>query len=93
VHFISEIRYNPQAGCEAKYYRIKETFRDRLGKVHSRIMLNVGFLSGFRPEDIRDIGKGLTYLYDHQGEQEVFSNPFARYSERVQEHIYKFWQG
>ena len=92
MHFISDIRFNPQAGCEAKYYRIKESFRDRLGKVHSRVMLNVGFLSGFRPEDIRDIGKGLTYLYDHQGEKEVFGNPFERYSERVQEHIHKFWQ-
>jgi hypothetical protein len=57
MHFISELRYNPKTGCDEKYYRIKETFRDHMGRVHSRILLNVGYLlAGLRPEDIRDIG-------------------------------------
>jgi Transposase len=91
MHFISEIRYNPLACCDQKYYRIKETFRDQLGKVRSRILLNVGFLSGLRPEEIRDIGKGLTYLSDHRDRETVFGDAFAHYSEIVRSHIDRYW--
>ena len=91
MHFISEIRYNPSSGSDQKYYRIKETFRDRLGKVRSRILLNVGFLSGLRPEDIRDIGKGLTYMHEHRDRKTVFGDAFAHYSDTVRALIDKFW--
>ncbi|MGL5979471.1 MAG: IS1634 family transposase, partial [Phocaeicola sp.] len=91
MHFISQIRYNPATSSDQKYYRIKETFRDRVGKVRSRILLNVGFLSGLRPEDIRDIGKGLTYLSEHRDEYPLFENTFARYSQPVRDHIGKYW--
>lgn len=91
MHFISEIRYNPATSSEEKYYRIKETFRDRLGKVRSRILLNVGFVSGLRPEDIRDIGKGLTYLSDHRDRETIFGDAFARYSDTVRNHINTYW--
>lgn len=95
MHFISQIRFNPETKCDEKYYRIKETFRDYAGKIHSRILLNVGFVSGLRPEDIRDIGKGLNYLSEHRGEKnagnDLFGNVFARYSGMVREHIKKYW--
>jgi len=89
MHFISQIRFNPQTGYDEKYYRIKETFRDCAGKVRSRILLNVGFLRGLRPEDIRDIGKGLNYLSLHRKEKgnetDLFGNVFACYSEAVRQ--------
>ena len=91
MHFISEIRYNPGTGCEQKYYRIKETFRDRVGKVRSRILLNVGFLSGLRPEDIRDIGKGLTWMSEHGDQPTILGDAFARYSDTVRGHVEKYW--
>ena len=91
MHFFSEIRYNPGTGCDQKYYRIKETFRDRVGKVRSRILLNVGFLSGLRPEDIRDIGKGLTWISEHRDQPTIFGDAFARYPETVRDHIGKYW--
>lgn len=91
MHFISQLRYNPNTGRDEKYYRIKETFRDQLGRVRSRILLNVGFLSGLRPEDIRDIGFGLTYMSEHRGEQNLFGNPQSHYSAIVREHMDKYW--
>ena len=33
MHSISELRYNPKTACDEKYYRIKATFRDHMGKV------------------------------------------------------------
>ncbi|MGL5636400.1 MAG: IS1634 family transposase [Bacteroidales bacterium] len=91
MHFISQIRYNSATSCEQKYYRIKETFRDKVGKVRSRILLNVGFVSGLSAEDIRDIGKGLTYMSEHRAEYPLFENAFSRYSQTVREHIDKYW--
>lgn len=91
MHFISQIRYNSATSGEQKYYRIKETFRDKVGKVRSRILLNVGFVSGLSPEDIRDIGKGLTYMSEHRAEYPLFEDAFSRYSQTVREHIDKYW--
>lgn len=92
MHFISELRYNPKTGCDEKYYRIKETFRDHQGRVHSRILLNVGYLAaGLRSEDIRDIGFGLDYMHRHQGEADMYGKAYSRYSETVRTYIEKFW--
>ena len=92
MHFMSQLRYNPTSGRDEFYYRIKESFRDLTGRVRSRIMLNVGFINeGHRPEDIRDIGKCLTYLHEHQGESNLFGSPLSRYNEFVQRKANEFW--
>ena len=72
---------------------IKESYRDLTGRVRSRVMLNVGFIDeDHRPEDIRDIGKCLTYLYEHQGERDLFKDPFARYNDFVRRKSSEFWK-
>ena len=92
MHIISQERYNPKKGCVDRYYRIKESYRDVLGKVHSYVLLNVGFLEGFLPGEIGDIARGLTYLSKHQGEGELFASPLQRYRPIVREHIERFWR-
>lgn len=89
---MSQPRYNPKSRRDDWYYRIKESFRDLSGRVRSRVMLNVGFIDEpHRPEDIRDIGKCLTYLYEHQGQQELFPSPLSRYNEFVRRKSEEFW--
>lgn len=39
MYFTSVIRYSPEHGKELPYYKIKESFRDSLGRVHTRLML------------------------------------------------------
>jgi len=93
MHFMSEIRYNPKTQRDERYYRIKESFRDLTGRARNRVMLNVGFLDEeHRPEDIRDIGKCLTYLYEHKDESDLFGNPLSRYNEYVQRKTREYWQ-
>ena len=93
MHFMSQPRYNPRTQRDDWYYRIKESFRDLTGRVRSRIMLNVGFIEEpHRPEDIRDIGKCLSYMHEHNGEKDLFGNPLARYNEFVQRKSREFWQ-
>lgn len=92
MHFMSQLRYNPKTQKDDRYYRIKASFRDLTGRVRSRIMLNVGFISEEpRPEDIRDIGKCLTYLHEHQKETDMFGNPFSQYNEFVQGKTGEYW--
>ena len=93
MHFMSQPRYNPRTQSDDWYYRIKESFRDLKGRVRSRVMLNVGFIDEpHRPEDIRDIGKCLTYIHEHQGEKDLFGNPLSRYNGFVQRKTQEFWQ-
>lgn len=92
MHFMSQLRYNPKTRRDEWYYRIKESFRDLTGRVRSRIMLNIGFIEEkHRSEDIRDIGKCLTFLHEHQGEQRLLGEPLARYNEFVQRKSREFW--
>ena len=92
MHFMSQPRYNPRTHRDDWYYRIKESFRDLTGRVRSRVMLTVGFIDEpHRSEDIRDIGKCLTYLHEHQGQEELFGNPLSRYNEFVQRKTREFW--
>ena len=92
MHFMSQPRYNPKTQRDDWYYRIKESFRDLTGRVRSRVMLNVGFIDEpHHPEDIRDIGKCLTYIHEHQGEKDLFGNPLSRYNEFVQRKAQEFW--
>ena len=92
MHFMSALRYNPKTQRNEWYYRIKESFRDLTGRVRSRIMLNVGFIEeAHSPEDIRDIGKCLNYLHEHQGERDLFGCPFVDYNEFVRSKAEEFW--
>ena len=90
MHFISQTRYNPDSGKDEKYYRIKESFRDKLGRVRSRILLNVGFWSGLTPEEVRDVGRGLTFLQEQRNEVTLFDDLFNEYREQTRLYISKF---
>lgn len=95
MHFISQLRYNPKTRKDEFYYRIKESFRDLTGRVRNRIMLNVGFIEEeHKAEDIRDIGKCLTYLNSHKNDltPDLFGNPLGDHNEFVQRKSKEFWE-
>ena len=92
MNFTSQMRYNPETGEYEKYYRLKESYRNASGRACTRILLNVGFIHGLRPEEIRDISCGLTYKYEHQGEHELWDDQLAVYSDVVRQKIDEYWQ-
>lgn len=93
MHFMPQKRYNPATQKDEWYYRIKESYRNLTGRVCSRVMLNVGFISEpHSSEDIRDIGKNLTFLYAHRGEQMLFDNHFENNNEFVRRKTKEFWK-
>ena len=93
MNFISQIRHNPETGEYEKYYRLKESYRDAMGRPCSLTLLNVGFIHGLKPEDIRDISRGLTYKYEHQGDKdsELWPDPLSTYSDVVRRKIDEYW--
>ena len=92
MHFISETRYNPRTQIDDCYYRIKESFRDLAGRPRHRLMLTVGFIDeDLSPYDIRDIGRCLTWLHGHQGQQDLFGDAMSRYKEDVRRLALKYW--
>ena len=91
MNFTSQIRYNPETGENEKYYRLKESYRNASGHACTRILLNVGFIHGLKPEEIRDISRGLTYKYEHQGEMEFWEDQMCTYSDVVRRKIDEYW--
>jgi hypothetical protein len=91
MNFTSQMRLNPETGAYAKYYRLKESYRNASGRVCTRILLNVGFLSDLTPEEIRDISKALTYLYENPHSNELWEDKLQCYSDKVRRKTVEYW--
>jgi hypothetical protein len=92
MNFTSQIRYNPETGQDEKYYRLKESYRDASGRPCTRILLNVGFIHGLSPVEIRDVARGLTYKYDNQDKRELWDDKLCCYSDVVRRKIDEYWK-
>ena len=96
MYFTSTIRFSPEHGRELPYYKIKESFRDVVGRVHTRVMLTPGYLPELCSDEIVQIRRGLTYLMEQSAlipnQQALFkTDPRQEYSEKVCSHIERFW--
>lgn len=49
MHANVQIHFNPALGEDAPYYRLKESYRDVRGNVHSLIVLSIGFEPLLKP--------------------------------------------
>lgn len=97
MYFTSVIRFSPEHGKELPYYKIKESFRDAVGRVHTRLMLTPGYLPELSGDDIPQIRRGLTYKMEMSGnipgQQRMFDDdPCAECSQKVRDYVEKFWQ-
>ena len=91
MNFTSQVRYNPKTGRDERYYRLKESYRNALGRSCTRILLNVGFVDDLLPEEMRDISRALTYKYEHQEDKELWPDALCVYSDRVRERTLEYW--
>ncbi|CDN30707.1 hypothetical protein BN938_2913 [Mucinivorans hirudinis] len=87
---------SPEHGRELPYYKIKESFRDVIGRVHTRVMLTPGYLPDLCSDEIVQIRRGLTYMMEQSAyipaQQAMFTaDPRGEYSEEVRGYIEKFW--
>ena len=98
MYFVSTYRYSPEHGRKLPYYKIKESFRDCTGLVHTRTMLSPGYLPDLCTEEIVQIRIGLGWLWQESGTlagqpRLIDTDPSQDYSGKVRGYIDSFWTG
>ncbi|MFV0553820.1 MAG: hypothetical protein ACK5LR_03860 [Mangrovibacterium sp.] len=68
-----QLRFNPGTSQESPYYRLKESYRDVRGHVHSLIVLNIGFEPSLKPLQVKRIARALTFRFQNRHSQSLFS--------------------
>ena len=92
MYFMPKYRYNPESGREEDYLTLKESFRDKAGRVRTRTLLTVGFVQGLKPEEVAEVARCLTWRNSHRGQPSMFEDGGIRYSsEAVREHTERYW--
>lgn len=97
MYFTSVTRYSPEHGRELPYYKLKESFRDAIGRVHTRVMLVPGYLPDLSHEEITQLRHGLTWKMEQSDlipcQQRLFEcDPTVHYGDKVRGYIETFWQ-
>ena len=74
MHVNVQLRNNPQTGDRALYYRLRESYRDVRGNVHSLIVLNIGFEPNLSPASMRRIAVALTERFKNRSDAQIITN-------------------
>ena len=92
MHVNVQLRFNPATGEEAPYYRLKESYRDVRGNVHSLIVLNIGFEPSLKPIQVKRIARALTFRFQNRNNASLFPEEQGGLS--PQEHLFaeRYWQ-
>ena len=92
MHVNIQSRFNPAIGDSAPYYRLKESYRDVRGNVHSLILLNIGFESSLTPQQMRRIAVTLTKRFNSHGEMSLFGSVFDELDPELRPYARKYWK-
>ena len=72
MHANVQTRFNPATGDMTPYYRIKESYRDVQGHVHSLILLNIVFEPSLTAVQVRKIAYALTERFKNRSTPSLF---------------------
>ena len=92
MHVNIQHRFNPALGKEGLYYRLKESYRDVRGNVHSLIVLNVGFVPELDANQMRRIAYALTDRFKNRNSQRLFGDDLSILTEQERGYAEHFWQ-
>lgn len=85
-------RFNKETGSTAMYYRLKESYRDVRGNVHSLIVLNIGFEPSLKPNDIRKIAHALSLRMKSRESNTLFGDWSEGLSDLERAKACEYWQ-
>ena len=77
MHAISTLRYDAASGKEVPYYRLKESYRDVHGHVHSLILLNIGFEPTLTPRQVHRIAEFPSDRFENRDTLSLFGRRTA----------------
>ena len=92
MHANVQTRFNPATGEKALYYRLKESYRDVAGHVHSLILLNIGFEPSLTALQVRRIAFALTERFKNRGTNSLFGKHLEGLTELEQAKADEWWQ-
>ena len=93
MHVNIQHRWNPALGKEALYYRLKESYRDVCGNVHSLIVLNVGFVPELDALQMRRIAYALTDRFRNRNTVgSLFGDDLSMLTDVERGFAERFWQ-
>ena len=91
MHANVQTRFNPATGNKAPYYRLKESYRDVAGHVHSLILLNIRFEPSLTAVQVRKIALALTERFKNRGVKTLLNKPLDGLSELEQAKADEWW--
>lgn len=77
MHVNVQIRHNVQTGEKDPYYRLKESYRDVHGHVHSLIVLNIGFEPNLTVKNVQRIALALTERFKKRNDENLFTENYG----------------
>ena len=92
MHVNVQLRFNPGIGQDSPYYRLKESYRDVRGHVHSLIVLNIGFEPSLTPLQVKRIARALTHRFQNRNSVSVFQENLDGLSDRERIFAERYWQ-
>ena len=92
MHVNVQLRFNPGTGQESPYYRLKESYRDVRGNVHSLIVLNIGFEPSLAPLQVKRIARALTRRFENRGSVSLFQENTDGLSAQERLLAESYWQ-
>ncbi|MFV0327193.1 MAG: hypothetical protein ACK5LF_22940, partial [Bacteroides xylanisolvens] len=92
MHVNVQLRFNPATSQESPYYRLKESYRDVRGQVHSLIVLNIGFEPSLKPLQVKRIARALSLRFQNRHSQSLFQKNQDGLTEEERLFAEKYWQ-
>lgn len=92
MHANVQLRFNPVIGREAPYYRLKESYRDVRGIVHSLIVLNIGFEPSLKPIQVKRIAQALPRRFENRNSRSLFAEDQNGLSPEERHFAESYWQ-
>lgn len=92
MHVNVQIRHNAQTDEKAPYYRLKESYRDVHGHVHSLIVLNIGFKPNLTVKNVQRIALALTERFKKRNDENLFTENYGNLNKLELAKADEYWK-
>ena len=92
MHVNVQIRHNAQTDEKAPYYRLKESYRDVHGHVHSLIVLNIGFEPNLTVKNVQRIALALTERFKKRNDENLFTENYGNLNKLELAKADEYWK-
>lgn len=92
MHVNVQIRHNAQTDEKAPYYRLKESYRDVHGHVHSLIVLNIGFKPNLTVKKVQRIALALTERFKKRNDENLFTENYGNLNKLELAKADEYWK-